>query len=422
MGADRKASQLTLSRDQVEPAVKEAVRCVAILDMHTHVYEPRFGALLLRGIDELLTYHYLIAEVTRVTGMAPGRFYRMTKKRQAEFIWEELFLRRSPVSEAARGVLTTLLRYGLDARREGLDGMRRFFRGVTAEQHIDLVFETSGVSEVVMTNDPFNDPERKVWMKRGRRDGRFLSALRIDPLVTDLPGAARKLAAWGYDVASDLGGKSASEVRRFVADWIKRMKARYVAMSFEPDFAWPDDSLQGRILKRCVIPACRDAGVPFALMIGVRRKVHPELLDAGDGVGQGAPSAVGALCAEFPKVRFLCTMLSRVDQHELAVTARKFSNLGLFGCWWFLNNPSIVAEMTAMRIELLGLSFVPQHSDARVLDQLVYKWAHARKVIGEVLAAKYLDLYDAGWAPSRAEITRDVESLFSGLPKEWLGI
>ena len=26
--------------------------------------------------------------------------------------------------------------------------------------------------------------------------------------------------------------------------------------------------------------------------------------------------------------------------------ARKFANLMPFGCWWFLNNPSIIAEIT----------------------------------------------------------------------------
>jgi hypothetical protein len=61
-----------------------------------------------------------------------------------------------------------------------------------------------------------------------------------------------------------------------------------------------------------------------------------------------------------------------------------------------------------MRIELLGASMIPQHSDARVLDQLVYKWDHSRKVIGRVLADKYRDLIEAGWRLTRAEIDRDV--------------
>jgi len=70
--------------------------------------------------------------------------------------------------------------------------------------------------------------------------------------------------------------------------------------------------------------------------------------------------------------------------------------------------------MTRQRIELLGLSFIPQHSDARVLDQLVYKWSHSRRIIADVLADKYEDLAAAGRKPTPGEIRRDVDELFGG--------
>ena len=121
-----------LARDQVEVAVRAAVAEAVVFDIHTHICEPRFGGLLLRGIDELLTYHYLIAEVTRATGLDPARCYRMSKQAQAELVWDELFLKRSPVSEAARGVITAVTAYGLDARPHALPVMRRVFRSALA--------------------------------------------------------------------------------------------------------------------------------------------------------------------------------------------------------------------------------------------------------------------------------------------------
>jgi hypothetical protein len=96
------------------------------------------------------------------------------------------------------------------------------------------------------------------------------------------------------------------------------------------------------------------------------------------------------------------------------VLARKFRNLHLFGCWWFMNNPLLIDEVTRMRLELLGLSVTPQHSDARVLDQLIYKWQHSRKLIGKVLVDKYIDLSQTGWVPTASEIERDVKNLFGG--------
>jgi len=128
------------------------------------------------------------------------------------------------------------------------------------------------------------------------------------------------------------------------------------------------------------------------------------------------------MCADNPENRFLVTLLSRENQHELCVAARKFPNLMIFGCWWFLNNPSLIREITAMRLELLGLSFIPQHSDARVLDQLLYKWDHSKQIISQSLAEKYRGLLEAGWTLYDDDIRRDVEQLLSGNAQSIMGI
>ena len=67
-----------------------------------------------------------------------------------------------------------------------------------------------------------------------------------------------------------------------------------------------------------------------------------------------------------------------------------------------------------MRVELLGLNMTVQHSDARVLDQLIYKWSHSRQVIASVLKDKYHDLAATGWTVTEVEIERDVKALFGG--------
>ncbi len=93
------------------------------------------------------------------------------------------------------------------------------------------------------------------------------------------------------------------------------------------------------------------------------------------------------------------------------MTARKFPNLMPFGCWWFLNDPSLIEQITRLRLELLGTSFIPQHSDCRILDQLVYKWAHSRPIIARCLADKYEQAVASGWPLTEAEIVRDVADL-----------
>ena len=149
-------------------------------------------------------------------------------------------------------------------------------------------------------------------------------------------------------------------------------------------------------------------------MMGVKRQVNPALGLAGDGVGRSQLIALENLCAQYPENRFAVTVLAREAQHELVVLARKFRNLHPFGCWWFTNTPQLVREITSQRLELLGTSFTAQHSDARVLDQLVYKWQHSRVLIADCLADRYADLASSGWDVTDAEMARDCQELMGG--------
>jgi hypothetical protein len=80
----------------------------------------------------------------------------------------------------------------------------------------------------------------------------------------------------------------------------------------------------------------------------------------------------------------------------------------------------MIKEITQMRLEMLGTAFTAQHSDARVLDQLIYKWSHSRSVIASVLAEEYAKLCQSGWTASRAEIRRDVVRLFGGSYEDFM--
>ncbi len=402
--------------------VDEVVHSTPVFDIHTHLYDPSFRSLLLWGIDELLVYHYLVAEAFRyMPDMPYAKFWQLPKGQQAELIWDQLFVRHSPVSEACRGVVTTLHALGIDVRRRDLKSLRGWFRKQKPEAYVTRVFTAAGLSKLCMTNSPFDDEERPVWAKGFSRDPRFEAALRVDPLLTQWSGAAKRLSGWGYPCGRSINGKTIDSVRRFLADWSGRMDARYLMVSLPPDFAFPGNDDCARLIERAVIPFCRDSGLAFALMLGVKRAVNPGLGLAGDGVGRSDLSALANLCAAYPDVRFLVTVLSRENQHELCVLARKFRNLHIFGCWWFTNVPEVIEEMTRMRLELVGLSCTPQHSDARVLDQVIYKWSHFRGILSRVLGDKYCDLAEAGWPVKRSDIESDVKQLLGGGFESFLG-
>jgi len=399
----------------LESLVRRVVFETEVDDIHTHLYDPAFGGLLLWGIDELLIYHYLVAEAFRHETIPYDTFWGMTKPQQAEIVWKHLFCDHTPISEACRGVLTVLQRLGLDVRSRDLPSLRKWFAAQDPREHITRCMSFARVRSICMTNSPFDLEERGVWDGGFDADPRFKRALRIDPLLLAWETTALELGRWGYGVQSPhLTDATVSGVRRFLADWTRRMDARYVMVSLPPEFGYPTNHYSSALLERAVLPHCREFGIPFAVMPGVKRALNPQLRLAGDGVALSQLSFLSNLCSGWSDVKFIITALARENQHELAVLARKFRNLHVFGCWWFTNIPLLIEEITRLRLELLGPTFTFQHSDARVFEQILYKWDHSRSILARVLLDKYRDLGEAGWAVGEGDIRRDVTELTGG--------
>ena len=400
--------------ESLQTRVSRIVQATPVHDIHTHLYDPAQGEMLLWGIDELLVYHYLVSEASRQMTVPLERFWSASKQEQAAYVWEALFTEHSPISEACRGVLTTLNLLGIDPRKNDLKNLRSWYASQNSQDFINRILEKANIASICMTNSPFDPIERPTWDRGFQRDPRFVAALRIDPLLVAWPETSVWLRDQGYAVSRELTPQTLGEVRRFLGDWTQRIDSRYCMVSLPPSFAWPADTEIARLIEGAVLPHCRDQGQAFALMMGVKRAVNPRLRMAGDGVGLADLNALQALCAAHPENRFVVTCLARENQHELVVLARKFPNLHPFGCWWFTNTPQLIREITTMRLELLGTSFTPQHSDARVLDQVLYKWQHSRSILAEALTEKYTATAAAGWEVTDPEIQRDVTELLGG--------
>ena len=55
--------------DEIRAMARRAVADTRITDIHTHLFPSSFGPNCLWGVDELVTYHYLIAETLRWLAM-----------------------------------------------------------------------------------------------------------------------------------------------------------------------------------------------------------------------------------------------------------------------------------------------------------------------------------------------------------------
>jgi hypothetical protein len=369
-----------------------------------------------------VNYHYLIAETFRSAAVKPAQFWARSKPEQADLIWETLFVKHTPISEACRGVVKVLSEFGLNPNATTLKEARDFFTSRPVEDHVADVLRRANITDVVMTNDIFDRTEAGIWKANPPQHPKFHAVLRMDPLLNNWQSAHEAISADGYPASGVIDSATLNSARKFLEVWIARLKPLYLAVSLPPTFAYPDDSQRSRLLNDVVLPVCRQHGLPFSMMIGVRKQVNPALRDAGDSLGHADIKAVERICLDHPDNKFLISMLSRENQHELCVAARKFSNLLPFGCWWFLNNPSIVTEITDERLETLGSSFIPQHSDARILDQLVYKWNHSRHWISESLERAYSALLRDGWALTSTQIRRDVQRMFQDNFRQFVGL
>ncbi|MEY2786935.1 MAG: hypothetical protein RLZZ34_78, partial [Verrucomicrobiota bacterium] len=66
--------------DSLPARVSRIVQATPVHDIHTHLYDPAQGELLLWGIDELLVYHYLVSEASRQMEVSLERFWSATRQ------------------------------------------------------------------------------------------------------------------------------------------------------------------------------------------------------------------------------------------------------------------------------------------------------------------------------------------------------
>src|SRR5579875_3229276 len=122
--------------EQLSQVVQQEFENTPIIDMHTHLFMPSLGKLGLWGIDELLTYHYLEAELFRSSRVKPPEYFALSKQGKADLIWRTLFVENPPVSESTRGVVAVLDAFGLDTRVNDLKQAREFFGTQQLTSHI----------------------------------------------------------------------------------------------------------------------------------------------------------------------------------------------------------------------------------------------------------------------------------------------
>eukprot|EP00501_MAST-03F_sp_TOSAG23-6_P000392 GSMAST32.ASY1.ANO1.404.1 assembled CDS len=302
---------MVVSSENVESIVHNVVNNTQVVDLHTHLFPFTHDDLFVYGIDELLTYHYLIAEFFAVASneISTEVFFSLTKQKQADLIWYKLFIQRSPISEACLGVLTVLKKLGLDTFivNRDLQGIRSWYAKFSPEEFESLVFTKAKVRYAVMTNIPFDPVEAKHWMNNKKVSSYyvrfilfyfFFSALRVDALLSanGWDTVSKSLVAAGFPA-------SIEGAREYLRSWIKRMNVFFFEIFFlkffflKFFFQYPSPQT---LLVDVIIYVAREQNLAVAMKIGADRCVNPCLHTAGDGVEVADLSIIKYFCQNFP--------------------------------------------------------------------------------------------------------------------------
>ena len=157
-------------------------------------------------------------------------------------------------------------------------------------------------------------------------------------------------------------------------------------------------------------------------MLGVRRNVNKSFELGGDGIGDNGLEELELLATKKSNLSLLVSHLSNNYHHQITVLSRKFPNIKLFGFWWFNNQPSLIKKDLAMRFDLLGHDQILQHSDSRVMEQLIFKWKHFKEILEDELIHRYFKLIESNWIIDEIILNEDINKLLFSNPMTFLNL
>lgn len=363
-----------------------------IKDIHTHLFPWGCEDYFLSGLEELLNYHYLTAEFLSASGMDPKKFFSFTKAKRAELVWNFLFLNRTPISEASRGLIKIF--QFLNIKNYESQKYSQVLKEFKSKKYsYKDILKKLKIKKIVMTNNPFDKNEWAIFKKKNLEKNIFNSSIRLDDLFKSKKKFTEK------------------KLNDFLINAIKISNPIYFAISVDGKNI--EKIFNSKYMKNVIFPILEKKKIPIMILIGVKRSVNESFKEGGDGIGNEDCNFLEDIVRENQKIKFLVTHLSDLSQYKLIVLSRKFSNLKLFGFWWFLNQKKMVSNILDQKINLLGFNFIAQHSDARVFEQLIYKWITFKEILSEVLYEKYNSLEKDGLIISEKKVKKDMNIILN---------
>jgi glucuronate isomerase len=268
------------------------------------------------------------------------------------------------------------------------------------------VLHRSNIEKVFLTND-FDDP------LEGFDTQRYVPCLRTDDLVfhLDKPEVRQRLAKATRVDVGDLATMRAALTKLF--EHFTRRGAKACAISLPPDFVpapVPDSQLSRVLAPRpdraapeqaqralgvfwLLAEQCRACKLPFDLMIGVNRRVYHGGVFQGQDLFDQRTSLIqyAELFNAFPDVTFCVSVLSSVQNQELASFSWIFPNVVTSGHWWYSNIPAIIQQDCRTRLQAVPKTKqIGYYSDMYKLEFGLPKYNMYRRILAQILADDFV--------------------------------
>ena len=140
-----------------------------------------------------------------------------------------------------------------------------------------------------------------------------------------------------------------------------------------------------------VLAECAEHGMPFQLMLGLRRKPGEEYISAFE---PSMLSMYTSLFSRHSQVKFDVITANETLAHELAVISRNYRNVYLSGYWMYLMFPTHIRKMIRERVEMLPMT----KSCGFLSDATCVEWVYGKsKLIRRELAFALSQMISEGY-------------------------
>lgn len=369
-----------MTHDNLCQRLYDALCQIPLIDPHSHIDPHRPTS---RSLDDILGYHYY-TELAHSAGMPKSALEVREPRERVRNLFKWLDRIDNTVQYSwFLDIARTFL--GFEGERVTLadcdplcDRAEKVFGQPDWEEQ---VLKKSKIEKVFLTND-FDD------LLEGFDTNRYVPCLRTDDLVfkLDQPEVRKRLAQ-----ATNIEVHDFKDLRQALGklfEHFTKRGARACAVSLPPDFTPKCDTVFWMLAE-----FCRDFKLPFDLMIGVNRRVYRDGVYQGQDLFDQRTSLIqyADLFNAFPSVKFCISVLTSVQNQELASYAWIFPNVITSGHWWYSNVPAYIERDLRARLEAVPKTKqIGYYSDMYKLEFGLPKFNTYRRVLAGVLADNFV--------------------------------